>query len=406
VIDGEHIVTVKSGRKRIPNWTSYDISIDMLRAGDAFSLEIAPADPIGEEFGDVWAAVVPDSLVEVYLDDVRILSGFIDERSGESSPEGDRVSISGRAKDGRLLDESAPLLSFKGLTLEDVVRKLASPWFERVELSNAENRALTIGQGRGARGGRVWKEPHHKRRKGKHHRMYRKVEPGETRQAVLEYFLRENEVIAWASADGKSMIVGSPNYDQEPTFSLFHGRAMSPRGVHGNCATFKVTDSVGERYSMIIATGTGSGTATAYTQNEDGSLNIDLKKTAVKRRGTAKNGPGPDGIGKDFQRRKVLLVPDDGLGSNEQAQTRAEREMAERDARGHELTVSVFGHSQLIGFHQVPAIYACDTIARVESEVFGVKGDYLITSVRFTRDRTNGEMTTLQLVPKGTILKV
>jgi prophage tail gpP-like protein len=393
---GEHRVTLKSNGRRVDNWISYDIQIDMLRAGDAFSLSLGPADPIGEEFGNVWETVRPDSLVELYLDDVRILSGYIDDREGSSTTGGDTISVSGRSKDGRLIDESMSIVSFKGLTLEDLVAKIVQPYFPRVLFDNAENRALTIGRGRGARGGRVIREPKHagKQHRKAHKRMYRKVEPGETRQAVLDYYLKESDLIAWASADGEAMIVATPNYDQEPTFSFFHGRAMSPRQVRGNCASFKVRDSVGERYSQIITLGSNTGNV------RDFATNIKHHK------GVASNGPGPLGVGGEFQRRKVLIVSDDGLQNDEQAQTRADREMAERDATGHTVELSVFGHSQAIGFGAVPALYACDTMAQVESEVFGVKGLYLITSVHFQRDRQNGETTTLQLVPKGTLLKV
>jgi prophage tail gpP-like protein len=83
-----HKVTIRAGRVAIENWTSYEIVSDMLEAADQFTIALGPADPVGERFGDVWSAVAPDSPVQVLLDDVVIMSGFIDDREGQSSARG------------------------------------------------------------------------------------------------------------------------------------------------------------------------------------------------------------------------------------------------------------------------------------------------------------------------------
>ncbi len=389
MIDGQHKVTIRAGRVVIENWTSYDIQSDMLTAADAFTLALGPADPEDEEFGAIWSAVAPDAEVQVLLDDVTLMSGFVDDRIGNSAMDADTITVSGRDRAGRLLDESMELVAFKGLGLVELAQKIAGPWFERIELSNATNRALVMGKARGAKGGRAYKEPSIPRSA----RAYRKVEPGETRWGVLEYFLREMELLAWPSADGKALIIGKPNYDQEPTFKFFHPRAGSRRAVEGNCLSFSIRQSVGERYSQVIAVGS----------NAAGILNYGEK--SVKRRGVASNGAGLYGVGKDFTRRKVLLLSDDAVKDDAQAKVRAEREMAERDAQGYEITVQVEGHAQDVAGGRAPTLYACDAMAHVESEVFGVKGLFMITSVRFKRDRQQGEITELRLVPKGTLLK-
>jgi prophage tail gpP-like protein len=301
----------------------------------------------------------------------------------------DTITISGRDRAGRLVDESMELIAFKGLGLQELAQKIVGPWFSRIDLSNATNRALVMGKARGAKGGRAYKEPNIPRSA----RAYRKVEPGETRWGVLEYFLREMELLAWPSADGKALIIGKPNYDQEPTFKFFHPRAGSRRAAEGNCVSFSLRQSVGERYSQVIAVGANAG----------GIVNYGEK--TVKRRGVASNGPGLYGIGADFTHRKVLLLSDDAVKDDAQALVRAARELAERDAQGYEITVQVAGHAQEVAGGRAPTLYACDTMAHVESEVFGVRGLFLVTSVRFKRDRQQGEVTEIRLVPKGTALK-
>lgn len=381
-----HKVTIRAGRVAIENWTSYEIVSDMLTAADGFSIALGPADPIDEEFGAVWDAVKPDTAVEVLLDDVTIMSGFIDDRTGASSMGGDTLSVTGRDRAGRLVDESMDLISFGNLSLEQLALKIASPWFERIEFSNAQNRGFLQGKTRGAKGGRAYREPLIDRSA----RAYRKVEPGETRWSVLEYFLRELELLAWPSGDGKTLIIGLPNYEQEPTYHLFHARAGTVRQAEANCVSFTVRDTVGERYSQITALG-------SQTDGEG--------QVISPARGVAKNGPGLLGVGKDFQYRKTLILTDEAVKSSKQAQIRADREVAERDANGHELTVTVAGHSQQLDGARAPTLYACDTMVDVESEVFGIKGRYLITSVTFKRDMQSGETTDLKLVPKGAVLK-
>jgi prophage tail gpP-like protein len=412
-----HRVTVRSGGLAIANWNSYSVKCDMLDPADDFQLALGPADPVttagrlnaflggGDDFAEAWHAVAPDSPVEILLDDVVIMSGFIDERTGSSASGGDTIVVSGRDKCGRLLDESAPIdLKFSGLTIEQLALKIASPWFEKVSFSNAENRALALGIGRGAKGGRALGKKKRAPRGSKKPKYYRKVEPGETRWAVLEYFMHENDLLAWGAADGRTLIIGEPDYDQEPTFHFFHGRAQSERAREGNCESFTVRDSVAERYSQIIAM--GASTARPVEAKLPGAYDPAVAKARVlvKHNAGATDGPGPFGVGRDFKQRKVLIVPDDAIKSNEQAGIRAVREMAERDATGHEITLTVEGHSQHLEGARAPSLYACDTMARVESEVFGIRGLYLITSVRFTRSREEAK-TEITLVPKGTLLR-
>lgn len=381
-----HKVTIRAGRVVIENWTSYDIACDMLEAADQFTIALGPADPIGERFGAVWAAVAPDSPVQVLLDDVVIMSGFIDDREGTSSSGGDTITVSGRDRAGRLVDESMDIISFDGLDLEKLALKIIAPWFDKVVFSNATNRALVRGKARGAKGGRAAREPDVPRSA----RVYRKVEPGETRWAVLEYWLRELELLAWPSADGKSIVIGAPNYDQEPTFRLFHPRAGSSRAAEANVAQLTVRNSVGERYSQITAIG---------AQVDDAG------NTLAGARGVAVNGPGLLGVGADFQQRKTLIITDDGVKNTPQAKVHAARAMAERDVHGHELSITVPGHSQQLAGARSPTLWACDNMVDFESEVFGLKGRYLVTSVSFKRDASSGEMTELKLVPKGTKLQ-
>jgi prophage tail gpP-like protein len=377
----EHKVTLSVGIYSIEGWLTYDILNDMMSPADAFSMSVGPVTP------ELWRALERDAEVQVFLDDTRILSGFLDRRQGSSSKQsGSQVSISGRDRGGRLLDERMPLIGFAGLGIADLAKLCAGPWVESVALSNATNRRLVAGKG--AKMGRISAEPAIDVRPRTEGEKPRKVRPGETRWQVLSQFLEEGKLLAWLSADGKTLVVGQPNYSQEPTFQFFHAAPGSRRGGDSNVESFEVSDDVSERYSRIICI--------ADSTDTDGET--------IRCKGETSNGPGVDGIGKDFTHPKVMIVTDSDVRTNRMATVRAEREMAERDSAGHEVRIVVKGHGQLVAGAQRPTLYAFDTMARVESEDFEIKGDYLITSTRFTMSKDAGPVTELRLVPKGTVL--
>ncbi len=362
-----------------------DVACDMLELADTFSLGF----PFTQE---LWEATVPDSEVQVHIDGSRVLSGYIDEqRHTGSKTQGSSLLVTGRDKGGRLVDESAPLVKYAGLTMEELVKQVVSPWFNTVTLSNARNRLLIKGKSRSAA---ISKEPAVLTGRN----IERKVEPGESRAAIITHILERAELLAWSSADGKEFFVGLPNYSQAPQWHFLWPKPGTSRLKWVNVEEFDYVNSVGERYALITACGTQRGDSSNYGEN------------VMKRRAKAKNElTSADGTGKDFKRPKELLISDGDIKSTSDAQIRADREMALRDASSKALTLTVPGFGQVYGggeyWFETPAIYAFDTMARWENEESGVEGDYLITRVNFRTDKQMGQVTELALIPKGTELR-
>lgn len=377
----EHVVAVRVGGKLIEKWSDYSIEVDMLQPADAFRLSLP-----GGGRKDIYDLCAPDSAVQVLIDDTVMMTGFIDDRKRTVERNGIGLAISGRDKGGRLVDESMPLQSFAGIGILQLAQAVAGPWFPEVTLSNAKNRRLLRGDA--ARAAHVSSEPAIDQK----NRAQKKVNPGESRWATLAAFLEEAGLIAWSSADGNQLIVGQPNYSQEPQWRFTLPEFGSSRAAEGNVLSAEIEHNVGERYSAIIAVGSGQGNQTNYSER------------VTKLRGVVKNGPGEFGIGKDFQHRKVLIVSDDDVRSVDLALERAKREMATRDSTGHRINLTVRGHTQYWDLNS-PAIFAPDTMALVEDEEIGLSALYLITSCTFGMGR-EGEQTQLTLVPKGTVLKL
>lgn len=382
----KHNVSVRIDGKVVEKWESYEVTSDMLQPADSFRMALPNAGL------DVFNLCQPDKAVQVLLDGTVVLTGYIDDRGYRSGPGGTLLEINGRDKGGRLMDESAPLTSFAGLGIQQLAEKMVKDWFPVVSLLNTENRRLI--RGKGAPQAKVSSEPaivnsaHPER----------KVSPGESRWQVLARFMEQAHVLGWSSANGREFIVSLPNYAQEAQYSFFVAGEASARRAESNVIDFDLTDSVGERYSMIVACGSSKGKEAKAANQYAGRV--------TRRRGVARDNPDdPFGIGLDFRHRKVLLVSDDDVKNDQLAQDRADREMAVRNASGRRVTLTVRGHSQIRDGAR-PALYAPDSMARLEVEAIGLAGTFLVTGVRYQHSAQAGEVTELTLVPEGTTLSL
>lgn len=374
----EHLVTVAIGKQGIERWHGYSIDCDMLQPADAFELSFAG----GRR--DVWELVRTDGQVDVLIDDVPVLSGFIGRRSRRAGLQGSEISIAGRDRGGRMVDESMPLQSFEGLGIKELAEACSQGIFGSVALQNTRNRKLA--RGSRAKHAAVSGEPIITRGNAR-----KKVDPGETRWQVLDYFLKEGELLAWSSCDGAELIVGLPNYRQDPQYRFFVPAEGSRRAREGNVIECEIVDQVEDRYARIVAMGAGKGNTSNYAER------------VVRQRGTALCNPDSvDGTGTDFLFRKDLILADDDVKDLETATRRARREMARRAAGGHSVRLKVRGHDQ--SFAGIPVLYAFDCMAEFEDEETGTKGSYLITRITFRQSLDEGETTAIEMVPKDTVL--
>jgi prophage tail gpP-like protein len=416
-----HNVSVLVGTTRIERWTSYEIESDMLSVCDDFTLTLAPADEA------LFTVCKPDSAVQVFIDDVRVLSGFIGQRAYRKSRDaGGVLTITGRDRGGRLEDESMPLIEQLGkLDLKTLAEKAAGEWFSEIRFSNAENRALV--RGRRSVLASAWAEPSTAEEVAEKQALLekysktqvksldgqlvvyakpknpgglfeakkvpKKVEPGQTRADVLRSVLEPAHMLCWSTADGRALVIGIPNHSQEPQFQFFVPKdSRSQRRGFANTLDFEVIDSVEERYSQITVMGATKGDGATYGR-------------ALQVATSAEQGPNADGTGDDFQHPKRLIIADDEVKSARDARSRANREMALRDKTRRWVRIVADGHGQRYNRDSTAeAIFAFDTVADVLEEGVGVGGRYLITGCRFTSNADDGEQTSLTLVPIWTEL--
>lgn len=386
-----HTISVLINGNEISGWSTYNFEESITELANTFSMTI----PFRRE---VWDLCKPDRTIQILIDGVPKLNGFIDDRD---VPDGEEVvTISGRDRSGRLVQDCAPGVSFAGLGIIDITRKLIEPWGFTASFTNDRNRAITLGHGRKAKGHR---KSTANRFTGKarqlrgsdealrlNSRVGTQIEPGQTRAMVLTTLAAQAGYLIFPSSDGKEIIVGEPDYDQDIQFTFFYPKAGSARIDESSCTGMGIKDSVGDRYSRVIVVGAGSGTDANYG------------KSVASRYGEARdNEDDPEGIGDDFTAPKRLILSR-SVQSNADAKEIADREMARRDAQGHVLTVRAPGHGQIYG-GETPTLFAPDTLALCEDERTGTAGIYLITKCSFQSGRT-GEETILTLVKSGSQL--
>ena len=371
-----HVVDAIVNGQQITGWISGNIQCSMIVPSDSFVMRI----PFQLS---IWNALRRGSRMTIRADGVTLLDGFIDKR--QKSKKSGVIEVSGRDRVGRLVDESAPAIDYTGMTIEEAVRRLISPWFGQLTLSNAKNRRLRRGKGRRVAAGNEpvvtvnVKVP----RRGN-------VHPGQSRWQMIHEIVGRSGLIAYSSADGKEFFVGKPNHVQEPQYLFI---APSDDNTDKLCTVKDLTivEDDGERFSMYLCAGTGGQGDTNYGTN------------VVDNRGVVFDNPFNriDGTGRDFLFPKRMFLPERGFESFRDAERVAQNEQNRRDFSRHIATIECVGFGQNLDNTDI-TLFAPDTVARVIDQDTETDGKYLVVDCSFSFDRDQGDYTNMHAVPVGT----
>lgn len=370
--DQEHRVGVTVEHQTVFGWKSYEIECNLIVPADAFTLTA----PFSQE---AYRVLRTDARVRVSIDRTPVLDGFIDKRT-KNARDGS-LTISGRCRGGRLLQESAPTINYSNMRMFDAIEKLAGEWVpDGVTSSDARNRNLRRGKGvRVPAAGEPVEINIPVPRAGR-------VHPGASRWQIIEEIASQSGTAVWLSVDGKTIYVGKPNQNQTAQYKIVHVAPGSK--TRATCLDLVIDDDIGDCYSIIRVVGTGGG--------DDVNHGADV----VGRRGVARDGINSDGTGNHFLYRKELIMPERNYSTNNDAQRIANREMARRLFKAHTITATMPGHGQILRGERT--IFAPNTIAQVVDEDIPYDEDCLVVGVTFACDGQSGETTRLELVPKGT----
>ena len=303
-----HHLTVAVDGVELDGWKTAAIESDILTPGDAFTLTRG-YDALA------YKRLRLDAEVTLLVDGTPILNGFIETRRGNWQG----FTIAGKDRVARMVAESAPLdLDLAGRDLVSVAGELAAPWFERIVLSNAENRELMRGGGRKGHGRPLLNPSTDARR----------VAPGASKWEALDELLQRAGYLAWSSGDGQSLIIARPGFGQE-VLHVFHVAEGSC-----NCADISYNESNASRYALIVAIGTGRGDDLNHAAHS-------LARWAASR----DNPEALDGTGENFLHAKRLVLPVEAT-SVEDCQRQADQERAEREAQAFQVDILAWSWGQ------------------------------------------------------------
>lgn len=194
---------------------------------------------------------------------------------------------------------------------------------------------------------------------------------GETVWEYLDRHAQRNGLLMQMDPQGRLVFCGL-QYNQQPSYRLV--RRIEGRRTENNILAGGRRVDHSDIYKTVRVYGRAKG--------ED--------KTRSAFKGEATDLSIPD--------EKTLQLYDSSIRSKDDAQTRAEYELAHSKQGSDALDYTVVGHSSN------GLVFATDTIAHVEDQVAGVNGPYYVTARTFTRSTQTGPLTQLKLVPPNSII--
>lgn len=346
----------------------YTVDVDLLQLADAITLTL-PAD------AETWSSCPLDAEYRVSYDGVALVTGFIDARSTR----GGTVTIQGRDRTGRLVDESLPGAGLRvgDKRLSTIILDIVRPWFDRVVFSNAADREAR--SGRGPRG-RTASEPADFAERLR--AIPKKFDAGTTRSEALRAVLEPHGLLAWSAGDGRTLIVTRPNYRQTPQYQFIDHRDQS------NVISLELAETTRTLYQRIEVSGSGRA---------DGDLEAGEDRNRI---GVATS---------EILRHPKRLFVASEVKSQRAAEAMAGRLMRQGMAGFRAVQVVVPGHGQLHPGYLHETVYTVDTVAEIarygptspteDTPAALVYELMYVTRVTYRSDRTSGERTELSLVP-------
>jgi prophage tail gpP-like protein len=127
-------VRIRVGSEELTDWTAYQIESNLLQDSDAFTITLA------NPGGKLKDKVRIHDTVQVLVDSVVQLTGYIDEIHGSGSSGSPELTITGRDRFGQLVDTMPAPQSIAGKDLRQIAIDLSAPFVTIWIHDNSDNR--------------------------------------------------------------------------------------------------------------------------------------------------------------------------------------------------------------------------------------------------------------------------
>lgn len=386
---------------RVDRWLSYEVRSNFLTPADSFHFVVAA------EGLPVDIPLKVGVAIRLSVEGRVLIDGYVDaiETSADRSS-GWVHHVRGRDRLGQALDCVAePTFQLKeGGTLAELLQRLFKPlgWVRenQYKLDNEANRNAKTG----LRGTPTSKG---KKRKPLKTFVLHQTKPY-NHESVYHFGSRvaqRHGLWIWASADGESLIISEPDFDQEPIFSL-----QRSIGGGGNIISGSVTRDMTDQPSVIVADSSsgggefGKGRCRAHMNNPAFEIDLDSAVALFER---VASGPQLIFGGEPFKKERMrqfrpMFLHDEESKTQEQIQRYVRREMSLLVRKSLVAHYVVEGHGQVVdgGF----VAWAPDTVVKVSDEPADLDESMYVLGVNFTKSRTGGTQTSLELIRLGSIM--
>ena len=353
-------------------WKSYAINSNFLTPTDGWDFTFGTE----VEWKRVKDMIAPDSKIQILIDGVLQLTGWIDSYHVEASAEGGTsITVHGRDVMKPLVKSNVyPGMAIKGKTIADIITSVLAevyPYNTPLLYTDPEaNRLLIADPSKKYR--KASNSKANSKRKSKAHNVleYYEAHPQEGAFEFISRMLRKSGMWLWPTADG-NFVVGGPDYEQPSMYVIHRTNGDSRAQVTRSSYTFDKTSVP----SYIHVAGKGASK--------------DFAKVPV-------NGLAQDPSHKLYC---PIYIKHDEATTNEEAQNFADQEMSrlKQNERVYECTVR--GHRNVLS----NAFYQPNTIATVVDEILGIDEELWILDRTFRKSVDAGTTTDLKMIPKNAI---
>lgn len=328
---------------------------------------------------DILGSVRPGDAFTVRVNGNPQCTGIVDSVSLTASHgEGRRVSITGRDMLSQVVDSNAdPRIAISaGMPMDEFCQRA----FEHFGLSNItifeeadRGRSLTVGRAIKTKKGAA-----KRRKKFKDPVDGIRPKDNEGGWQWISRILHRLGYHAWAmpSDEGPAIVVGTPDYEQEPCFKLVSKRSQGLQGLGAanNILSASARLDITSLCSHVYVRGKGSkkGEAKSYI-------------------GSATNPKAP--VFKAF----FVCDEDGATQAHCDAYARLILSRAQRTAQTYEVTVAGLADPE------TGSVYNVDTVAMIDDENCGVKGPMWIEARTMRQSKTTNE-TQLKFIPPDALL--
>lgn len=413
----------------VDRWISYDFASDFLTPTDSFSFTLGSTEAGLPD--KLRAALKLGAQVSIHNETNIFATGIIDaiDISADRSA-GIVYNIHGRDKLGQTLDTVAdPTFQLKsGGTLAELLKRLFAPFGwpndDDYEIDGDANRDARMGK----RGVKTSETPKNAAKKRRH----RQEGGGPEARKLASFILHQTKpyhhesVFHFASrvaqrhglwiccsADGETLIVGKPDFNQEPTFVLHRGR-----DGRGNILSGTVHYAMTDQPTLIIADGFavgasgefGKGRIKAHIVNpmlgltDEGDNTPEVAALLAKHPGTVENTLPMASF--PFRAANIPFRPmflhDPESRTQEQLNAFVKREMSLLYRKALTTSYVVEGHGQTVDGQFVA--WAPDTVVDVEDEIGELQERMYVLGVAFSKSRMGGTTTRLDLIRLNSIV--